>query len=962
MKTKGHHDIANDVGELLLNKYFSSSSSIGAFYLGNWLTDVRQIIDPIRDISILAKLDSEIKKKLEDMANSLTGTYLLINMTLDAENISRLIKMRSFKGAAEAADFAKNQIKILDDFYTQRDMVITQVLDFLRVMLTPSDIDNERSSIFSLFAKEIIFISGFFKFVFDETVSENIIKVDFSVYEEIFFDGDQDKKDKSKVSNNESAFSQYYPHEHLDRPAILKQDFFSGGKPIYEPGLQVKENVKQNQPDEHKLYEYLQEQIMMTAGILAEVDQDFKALAREGHVGKGYGTPPATLAKLGHALHQVEDFFAHTNWIEQVALRFSSDIKFEKLEKDATALWRRLARYTDVLRTSKSSESVSDDQYLLVDVGGAGPVPGLKSKITGRQYANYESKIVSGFFGGADGLISIMHFFDNFLIDSGFFVMSGLLGSNDWEKVYDIFEDLVSLSQINWILPKSVIQTIDEVMQYASEPMPKNFEDVTREFCKKLFSIMSIVDLVLSVLNRTPASPKAKNFQRHLTKRIKHYFGVNVDELMKNPKKLIDELITNCGIVNKVPEKIQQIIIKAVYLWVVVDVKDIFKEKIIQNADPFHILTTEAGDRRSLIKYLYKTLSFSSYYRKYKLVKAAQSATLGPEAFAFWYINQIVKSLSLRILKIVFMVILRHWVRDRFDQYYDKLGAETVGSHSLLAKDDEASQTSTLFYVEQKTCAKAVHWFVVNTLLRWQREEERINENKFTREAPQSHPVAMEYDIDWLALLTFFLSHPYSFSDKNFGQSKKEITVVKSFTIDRKINDLRKVTVKHKPTSTSKFFSFEEIARANFWLTLPGKSQDEDELEKPSPALSFQNVTFKEGKRLLIPDQREWLAFFTSPPEKKLQENPLWFVDVLTDNHWEIIQTTSKEPGKNDKNKYYTPKENKKQQQFIDEVRALRKDTRHKYSIFCDELKSKSKTLVKENQSKVLKILTSLVR
>ena len=53
----------------------------------------------------------------------------------------------------------------------------------------------------------------------------------------------------------------------------------------------------------------------MTAGLLCEVDEAFRRLGARS-VKDDDPELHKTLAKLGHALHQVEDFFAHSNWAE----------------------------------------------------------------------------------------------------------------------------------------------------------------------------------------------------------------------------------------------------------------------------------------------------------------------------------------------------------------------------------------------------------------------------------------------------------------------------------------------------------------------------------------------------------------------------------------------------------------------------------------------------------------------
>ena len=82
MNTKGHESVADAAGIPLLEEALGKENrSIRALYLGNWLTDVSQAVDPVAYASGSAKLAGEmdtvvdaLKKATEDFLKELLPT------------------------------------------------------------------------------------------------------------------------------------------------------------------------------------------------------------------------------------------------------------------------------------------------------------------------------------------------------------------------------------------------------------------------------------------------------------------------------------------------------------------------------------------------------------------------------------------------------------------------------------------------------------------------------------------------------------------------------------------------------------------------------------------------------------------------------------------------------------------------------------------------------------------------
>jgi hypothetical protein len=336
MNTHGHETIAENAGLELLEDAFGRNRSLNALYLGNWLTDVSQAVDPVAYASGSKKAQQTVVKlvdALQGLLEEYIGALLMPTLTPLRPDLSPI--MEPAKKALAA------QITYL--------------------FAAP---DDERSSNAAKFFRDAFLYIGYFKFVHPEKPGA-MPRMDFECFMRVFGRPTDTRgaTRSSAAADRPGAYTQYYPHEHIDRPEMLP----ARDPPVYAPGEQLPgrpyrvpsgqraatrspRRPEQLAPD---LYAYIRDHMEMTAGLLAEADLEMRDALRAGI----RDNDPAwhlTLAKLGHALHQVEDFFAHSNWAELAALRLGPgelarllppETGLEWLDRAFTLYQKRLKRH-----------------------------------------------------------------------------------------------------------------------------------------------------------------------------------------------------------------------------------------------------------------------------------------------------------------------------------------------------------------------------------------------------------------------------------------------------------------------------------------------------------------------------------------------------------------------------------------------------------------------------------------
>jgi hypothetical protein len=348
MNTAGHRYVAEQVGEPLLRDAIKkrlklqSDPSLKAFYLGNWLTDVSQAVDPVASQGFADKIKASIVEKIAYLRTTILSTKI--------EGLETLIPKAKVDALLKKAQ---------NDLLNSVD----------RLILTKNS--EGHSQIQEAF-KTIFRVHGYFKFSHPDPGTSKY-RMNPDAYLAVF----------------DYFYTQYFPHEHLDRPEILQQmtpvnpqkpppsnyesDFATG--PYTQPAT--------GRPD---MYLYLREDIKIIAGLLSNVDRCFaRKRFRPGE--RLEDNDPSWqfgLADLGHALHGVEDFFAHSEFIEFAAQLLGSDyqpdgsVSTNKLLNPNFTLFQKRLRRWDI-----------------------------KDHASWTEYAT-EDRIVTGFFDGVDTLFALV--------------------------------------------------------------------------------------------------------------------------------------------------------------------------------------------------------------------------------------------------------------------------------------------------------------------------------------------------------------------------------------------------------------------------------------------------------------------------------------------------------------------------------------------------------------------------
>lgn len=292
MNTHGHEGVAKEAGiPLLEDALGSEKQSAAALYLGNWLTDVSQAIDPVAFSGGSKKVRKKLKRLVQLMLNEYLGTIFNEKIT------------KSHRSDLEP--YAKDLLK-----------VFSKALDFF-----VAGQGEERNSKLAQFFRDSFYVVGYFKYVHPSKKGDTS-RLSFEAYAKVFGPKNVTKgaSGKRAAGDHPGSYTQYYPHEHLDRPELpLHKD-----PPKFDQrkSFEARSIHRANVRIEPDMYSYLRDNIQMIAGLLAEVDAEFESAFANGRPPKKNDIGwHLTLAKLGHALHQVEDFFAHSNWVELAATR-----------------------------------------------------------------------------------------------------------------------------------------------------------------------------------------------------------------------------------------------------------------------------------------------------------------------------------------------------------------------------------------------------------------------------------------------------------------------------------------------------------------------------------------------------------------------------------------------------------------------------------------------------------------
>lgn len=315
MNPHGHHDVADDAGLPALARAFARSDKgvprLTAFYLGNWLTDVAQLYDPVVFGSAERALADEIKAFSRAAGQAVDDTLAALFIEDEGGVPSQLEALLAASEVKDVVGGAAAQVK------AEVDAVVRWFYD------------GKASQWLRQELASVLFVTSYFKFVHPVRADARP-RMDFAAYGAVFQD----------------RFTQYFPHEHLDRPPVLTGA--SASEPPRFRSERASGTVATGEALSPDLYQYLREDIQVAAGTLAEIELGWAARTFRPDVAVDDADPAwnVWLARFGHALHGGEDFFAHSNFIEHAALRLGPDyFKGRMSIYDQTALLRRFKQW-----------------------------------------------------------------------------------------------------------------------------------------------------------------------------------------------------------------------------------------------------------------------------------------------------------------------------------------------------------------------------------------------------------------------------------------------------------------------------------------------------------------------------------------------------------------------------------------------------------------------------------------
>lgn len=768
MNTHGHESISNTAGRPLLEDVFGKDNlSLNAFYLGNWLTDVSQLVDPVAYAAVSGRANRAIEEAITEAKNTVDRIIEEILATLlEHVDLSKVLPgewgLRSCRSY-----FDQPEIKPLID---QAKQSLHDAIDYFFAGRT-----DERSSRLAQFVRSVCLVIGYFKFV-HPTSPEAGARMNFECFMRVF--GRPNDTRGAWVDNpamdRPGAFTQYYPYHHLDRPEILP----STDPPTYAPGKQVPGKpiwlapgktsgtrspraprfTKNIMPD---LYSYLRDDIEMTAGLLAEMDLAFEKALTEG-IRDNDPEWNITLAKLGHALHHVEDFFSHSNWIELAISRLGPEF-LDKVFPPSLPLDFLNKAYTTYLKRLKRYVTVPFDDW--------------------NKHEN-EDWVVTGYFDFQDTFISIAHLAEE---------MFGWKVPDPWAAAHNIGEAVEEAVEHPKTVLHEVQQTMYQTLDFLTNPKraSEDHDNEVAQWLKKKYE------------------PDLKKIRRP---------GIS--------KQVAEEVAREVTFLRSAPPEIQ---------------KEFFS--VIIEGSRFYTI---------------EKVSFSIYGAIREIAQFTRNPLVWlKDWLPGWVQDKVVDA-------------LKFYAKELF---FESLGANRIGCHSLLAKDHGLEP----LYEQQKNCALAVHWYIVSTLLRWSDEERRTY-------------------IDWLWLLEYFLRNPHTPDKIPYTQFCAPISVTRIHKVKWGEQLHTKDTAyslqekyKNKALNPARF-TWRDIADANFCTyNLPLKETQmiiNTVLRDNAWGVPVKppNYAFKEGLFILIPYQKAHVVFRI--PRK--EEDP-WFKKVL-ETGWKVFK------------------------------------------------------------------------
>ena len=295
MQPDKHHELGEKIVEHILRPAFrragecsldnrgeDSPLRLGAFFLGNWIADFSQLIDPtaFADIPRVLKDAEEIYTK--------------------EPNRALLVTKFDFWDTINPFQFHEHVVAIVNDcrwlfgrFVAQNDLVCC----------AEAIVAGGNKSPLANCIREIYRFVAFVAHVPRDAPGGGM---DHRMFGPVF----------------DAFFVQYYAHEHFDQTNLCPKD---------DQGPRASEgprNGRRCSEGDHEIYAYMRDYIQIMASTLSELDRwSFASLqphpevfpgpdGRKHPIGDDQPQWNIALAQLGQVLHLVEDYFAHSTFVE----------------------------------------------------------------------------------------------------------------------------------------------------------------------------------------------------------------------------------------------------------------------------------------------------------------------------------------------------------------------------------------------------------------------------------------------------------------------------------------------------------------------------------------------------------------------------------------------------------------------------------------------------------------------
>lgn len=786
MNTHGHEDVAKDAGLPLLEQAFQplmGQPRMGAFYLGNWIADVCNLVDPNIEANISEKVGSvldQVKKYVDDIFD----TVLNSNMIKSAKELGPLSK--GLLEYESAATHLKTRL------HATFEAFIKEVLK----------IRTGKQSYIHMVVQAGMLLKGYFKFVHPEPSTQGL-RMDLGAY----------------VGVIDALFIQYYPHEHMDRPRHPSPGPVppGTGNSQYDDrrstGPRSPNLPKSQSPD---LYYYLRDFLEILAGQFADLDLDwYSRVFSQPPVDDADLTWNLNLAKLGYALHGIEDFFAHSNFIEHAALVMGNRyIPYVFQFIDSRRFLKRLKKY-DYLSDPADWTLNAEEDYL-----------------------------VTGYYDIVDTFYSFVHVIEGGLV--GIKDIDPVDASRHGRLIYD------------WIVEPE--ETDEKIVKYADKVIHDFLEIVT--------------------------DPKKLN-------------TVNEEnEVVKAVKKVIDE--TFLGDEDKLIDALRNPATRPEDLKVLVEHMPVLREINKLRSAPGVKPEQVAGILQTFFDFVrVMMVTFRIGKFTFSLYETLSEVTEFCADPPLWIIKQLKgAALQYALNSVIFF---------SKESIYGAMGMERIGCHSLISKD----HGEEVLYDEMKACATAVHYYLVQTMLRW------------SQPGYANRPENEKW-VDWLEILEYFTLHPQA---NVICTQQVEVPVEKFHyptpaELQRGLKQLFKdLAAQYQPVTlmpTGVPFNENKIFHANFQMKVNKKELVAIAEDKLLTMVSPPLVPVMRLRRIVIPYIRHKLNICDPTAV-----GPRWYMSVIKDG-WEV----AKNPGLIHTLKYHSS------QQGASDQKNRGKNLRQQWEVF----------------------------